>query len=124
MVSSCPEHAGGTADPVCCTSKNGAALVLYFKAQICGKSPLRLPLKCLVRDWLRYVYAIVLELAARAGIGRVKPCGLIITAFAVIFVPDIVLLIVCVYLCRDIIASECYYGLQLSRHTGLNSAQK
>ena len=59
-----------------------------------------------MRDWLRYVCVIVLELAARAGIGRGKPCGLIITAFAVIFVSDIVLLIVCVCLCRDIIAAE------------------
>ena len=38
----------------------------------------------------------MLESAARAGIGRGKPCGLNITAFAVIFVSDIVLLIVCV----------------------------
>ena len=44
-----------------------------------------------MRDWLRYVCIIVLELAARAGIGQGKPCGLIITTFAVIFVPDLIL---------------------------------
>ena len=37
----------------------------------------------------------MLESAARVCIGRGKPCDLIITAFAVIFVSDIVLLIVC-----------------------------
>ena len=71
-------------------------LSFKYRVRICGKSPLRLPLKCLAYAWLRYVCVIVLELAARAGIGRGKPCGLIITAFAVIiFVSDIVLLIVC-----------------------------
>ena len=60
-----------------------------------------------MRDWLHYVCVIVLELAARAGIGQGKPCGLIITAFAVTFVSDIiVLLIVCVCLCRDIVAAD------------------
>ena len=44
----------------------------------------------------------MLESAARAGIGRGKPCGLVITAFAVIFVSDIVLLIVYAFSCRDV----------------------
>ena len=57
-------------------------------------------------DWLRYVCVIVLELVARAGIGRGKPCGLIITAFAVIFVSDIVLLIVCVCYVQGIAADQ------------------
>ena len=43
---------------------------------------------------------------ARVGIGGGKPCGLIITAFTVIFVSDIVFLIVCVCLCRDIVATD------------------
>ena len=46
----------------------------------------------------------MLELAAWAGIGQGKPCGLIFTAFAVIFVSDIVLLIVCVCYVQGIAA--------------------
>ena len=58
-----------------------------------------------VSGWLHYCWSVVtLESVARAGIGRGKPCGLIIPAFAVIFVSDIVLIIVvdyCLCLCMQ-----------------------
>ena len=63
----------------------------------------------------------MLEVVARAGIGRGKPCDLVVTAFAVIiFLSDIVLLIiVCACLCRDL-----KLLLQSDSHlTGLNSVQ-